>query len=70
MSTISRTPCDIPLWSELDFAPHPLNVRFTPKKRTLGLGREMSALCQKWTLPMARRLTMPLMSALFAIAQN
>jgi hypothetical protein len=27
----------------------PLNVRFTPKKRTLGLSCEMSALCQKQT---------------------
>ena len=37
MSTISRTPCDIPLWSEADVALHPLNVRFTPKSGRWGL---------------------------------
>jgi hypothetical protein len=31
-----------------------LNVRFAPQKRTLELGRAMSALCQKRTLTLTR----------------
>ena len=41
---------DVRFGSKADIAAFPVNVRFTPQKRTSELTRGMSALCQKRTL--------------------